>query len=343
MHALVLTAYNTFEIQDVAVPEPGPEDVLIRVGACGICGSDIHGMDGSSGRRRPPIIMGHEAAGTVARAGENVMDWQPGDRVTFDSTVYCGECAFCKRGQVNLCDNRRVLGVSCEEYRQHGAFAEYVTVPERILYRLPDSVSFEHAAMVEPVSIAVHAVSRAAVEYGDSAVVVGTGMIGLLAVQVLRAKGCKTIIAVDLDDGKLEMAHEFGAMHTLRADSGDVPKAVRDITGGCGVDSAFEVVGSTPSMTTAIDSTRKGGTVTLIGNLSPSVEIPLQRVVTRELSLLGSCASAGEYPACLDYMASGQVNVGPLISAAAPLHEGAAWFHRLYNREPGLMKVLLQP
>lgn len=343
MQALVLTAYNTFEIQDAPEPELGPEDVLIRVGACGICGSDIHGMDGSSGRRRPPIVMGHEAAGAVVRAGENVKKWQPGDRVTFDSTVYCGECAFCKRGQVNLCDNRRVLGVSCEEYRQHGAFAEYVAVPQRILYRLPDKVSFEQAAMVEPVSIAVHAVARAGVGPEDTVAVIGTGMIGLLVVQVLRARGCRCIVAVDLDESRLALAKRFGASETLLANAGDVAGSIRGATGGVGVDAAIEVVGASASIEVAVKSVRKGGSVTLIGNLAPTVDLPLQQVVTRELTLLGSCASSGEYPECLELMASGAIDVDPLISAVAPLHDGADWFHRLYRRDGALMKVLLRP
>lgn len=343
MQALMLTAYNTFEIQDAPSPEPGPKDVLIRVAACGICGSDIHGMDGSSGRRRPPIIMGHEAAGTVVRAGDGVTEWQPGERVTFDSTVYCGECEFCTGGQVNLCDNRRVLGVSCAEYRQNGAFAEFVAVPQRVLYRLPDSVSFEHAALVEPVSIAVHAVARAGVGPDDNVAVIGTGMIGLLVVQVLRARGCKTIAAVDLDESRLALAKEFGASETLLAGDGDVAGSIREATGGAGADAAFEVVGASASIAVAINSVRKGGSVTLVGNLAPTVDLPLQQVVTRELTLLGSCASSGEYPECLGLMASGAIDVDPLISAVAPLHEGAEWFHRLYNRDGALMKVLLRP
>lgn len=342
MQALVLTAYNIFEIQDVPTPELGADDVLIRVAACGICGSDIHGMDGSSGRRRPPIIMGHEAVGTVVRAGDSVAHWQPGDRVTFDSTVYCGECGYCKRGQVNLCDNRRVLGVSCAEYRQHGAFAEFVAVPQRILYRLPDNVSFEHAAMVEPVSIAVHAVARAGVGPDDKVAVIGTGMIGLLVVQVLRARGCKCIVAVDLDESRLALAKEFGASESLLAGAGDVTGLIR-VASGAGVDAAFEVVGASASIEVAVNSVRKGGSVTLVGNLAPTVDLPLQQVVTRELTLFGSCASSGEYPECLELMASGAIDVDPLISAVAPLHEGAEWFHRLYNREGTLMKVLLRP
>ena len=148
MKALVLTEYKKFEVQDVPSPTFGAEEVLIEVKACGICGSDVHGMDGSTGRRRPPIIMGHEAAGVIAQVGAAVSGWKVGDRVTFDSTIYCGRCWFCRRGQINLCDNRRVLGVACDDYRRHGAFAEYVTVPQRILYRLPEALSFDHACMV---------------------------------------------------------------------------------------------------------------------------------------------------------------------------------------------------
>src|SRR5215831_15306573 len=173
MKALVLKEYRRFALEDVAVPTLQPDEVLVRVRACGICGSDVHGMDGSSGRRIPPIIMGHEAAGEIAQIGSGGVSWKQGDRVTFDSTVYCGDCWYCRRGQINLCENRRVLGVSCGDYRRHGAFAEFVAVPQRILYRLPDELSLEHAALIEAVSIAVHAVRRSRVKQGDSAIVVG--------------------------------------------------------------------------------------------------------------------------------------------------------------------------
>ena len=137
MKALVLAEYNQFIYKDVPEPKIGPRDVLVQVKACGICGSDVHGMDGSTGRRVPPLIMGHEASGIIADIGQEISGWQIGDRVTFDSTMYCGSCYFCRQGRINLCDNRRVLGVSCDEYRQHGAFAEYVAIPQHILYPLP--------------------------------------------------------------------------------------------------------------------------------------------------------------------------------------------------------------
>lgn len=343
MKALLLTEYSHFEYTDVPTPEINPNDVLIAVEACGICGSDIHGMDGSSGRRIPPLIMGHEAAGVISAVGDQVTDWQPGDRVTFDSTVYCGRCFFCRRGEINLCDDRRVLGVSCDDYRQHGAFAEYVVVPQHILYPIPDALSFEQAAFVEPVSIAVHAVERTPISLNDSAVVVGSGMIGLLVIQTLRAAGCGRIIAVDLDQARLDLAVKLGADEGLRSDIVDVAAEVQRRTHGRGADVAFEVVGISPTLKLATAVLRKGGSLTLVGNLSAMAELPLQAVVTRELTLYGSCASQGEYPACLDLIARGKIDVESLMSAVAPLSDGAGWFDRLYSGEAGLLKVILTP
>ncbi len=343
MKALVLKEYNHFVYEDVPEPCTGSEDVLIRVKACGICGSDVHGMDGSTGRRQPPIIMGHEAAGIIVKCGSDVTGWAEGDRVTFDSTIYCGTCFFCRRGQINLCDNRRVLGVSCGDYRQDGAFAEYVAVPQHILYRLPEGLSFERAAMVEALSIAFHAVNRTPRSLNDTAVVVGTGMIGLLVVQSLRQAGCGTILAVDIEQDKLDLACTLGADEGLRSDAPNVLDEIARRTDGRGADIAFEVVGIAPTIDLAARCLRKGGSLTMVGNASPKVDLPLQMAVTRELTLCGSCASRGEYPACLDMISRGSIRLDRLISAVAPLSEGAAWFERLYKKEKGLMKVILKP
>jgi L-iditol 2-dehydrogenase len=143
MKALTLIAPSTFAFETMDTPQPGAGEVLIQIKACGICGSAIHGMNGSSGRRIPPIVMGHEAAGVIAALGAGVSDWKIGERVTFDSTEYCGSCEACVEGKFNICQNRKVLGVSCKDYRRHGCFAEYVALPTRILHRIPDSLSFE--------------------------------------------------------------------------------------------------------------------------------------------------------------------------------------------------------
>lgn len=343
MKAMLLSEYKKLDVVDMPVPECGPNDLLVQVKACGICGSDIHGWDGSSGRRVPPLVMGHEAAGVVAEVGDDVKGFATGDRITFDSTVSCGKCEFCSRGSINLCENRQVLGVSCDEFRRHGAFAEYVVVPENICYGLPKGLPYKHAALIEAVSIAVHAANRSMVKLGDTAVVVGSGMIGLLVVQAIRLAGASTVIAVDLEDSKLEIAKSLGADVTLNPTNCDVVAEVQKLTGGHGANVAIEVVGATVTIQTAIASTRKGGAVTLVGNLAPTVELPLQAVVTRELTLLGSCASNGEYPECIEYLRRGDIQVEPLITATASLEDGPGWFARLYDGEAGAMKVVIEP
>ncbi len=342
MKAMVLAEYKRLELVDVPQPSPGSGEVLIRVAACGICGSDVHGYDGSSGRRIPPIVMGHEAAGVVAEVGAGVHSWRPGDRVTFDSTVSCGECAFCRRGDVNLCERREVLGVSCGEYRRAGAFAEYLIVPERILYALPDAMPFAEAAMLEAISVALHAVRMAGVRGGETALIVGAGMIGLLTLQAARIAGCSRVLVADIDATRLRMAEVLGADEVLQLSGAEMSREVLRRT-AAGVDVALEAVGREETVMAAIESVAKGGTVVLIGNISPRVSIPLQTVVSRQLRLQGTAASAGEYPQAIELVASGKIKVKPLISAVAPLEEGPRWFERLYANEPNLMKIVLTP
>ncbi len=343
MKALVLEAYNKLVYKDFPDPILADNEVLIKVEAVGICGSDVHGMDGSTGRRIPPIVMGHEAAGTIISLGSDVKEWKEGDRVTFDSTIYILDDWYTRKGMYNLSDGRMVLGVSPGEYRRHGAFAEYVNVPQHILYRIPDEVTFAQASMVEPVAVAAHAVELTPLELNDTAVVVGCGMIGLFVVQVLRTRGCGNIIAIDLEDDKIALAKELGADAGFNPKRDDIRKEVKALTEGRGADVAFEVVGISDTVLIAIDSVRRGATVTLVGNLNPVAEIPLQAVVTQQIRLQGSCAICGEYPAVLDMIARREVNVEAILSAEAPLSEGAEWFQRLYNKEPGLIKVVLKP
>lgn len=343
MKALVLERYNHLVYKNVPRPVLGADDVLVQVKACGICGSDVHGMDGSTGRRIPPLIMGHEASGVIAEVGSNVKQYQPGARVTFDSTVYCGACFYCRRGEINLCDHRRVLGVSCDEYRQDGALAEYVAVPQHILFMLPDKISFAQSAMVEPCSVALHAVEGTPVSLNDTAVVVGAGIIGLLVIQTLRVAGCGQIVAIDLQPERLALARQLGADMGLGPGKDDIIALIGKMTANRGADLAIDAVGINASLETALSSLRKGGALTLIGNLSTQVELPLQSVVTGEITLRGSCASRGEYPAALDMIARGAINVDALISAEAPLSEGAQWFQRLYQKEKDLLKVILVP
>jgi L-iditol 2-dehydrogenase len=344
MKALLLSEYSKLDVTtEMPRPIPGPGELLISIAACGICGSDVHGYDGSSGRRIPPLVMGHEAAGIVAEVGDGVRQFAVGDRVTFDSTVYCGECEYCLSGEANLCDNRQVVGVSCGDYRRHGAFAEYVVVPERIVYRLPDELAFAEAAMLEAVSVGLHAVREAGLRGGETALVIGSGMIGLLTLQAARAGGCSRVFVADIDPSRLALASEMGANEVLNASGAALTAEIQRLTGGKGVDVVFEAVGRNETVAGAIDSVRKGGTVVLIGNITPEVKLPLQKVVSRQIRLQGTAASSGEYPHAIELMRTGAIRVGPLISAVAPLEDGPQWFERLHRGEPNLMKVVLTP
>jgi L-iditol 2-dehydrogenase len=342
MKALVLTEYKKIEFKEVPTPEIQSDEVLINVKAVGICGSDVHGMDGSTGRRIPPIIMGHEASGVIVEIGNSITSWKIGDRVTFDSTIYKLDDWYTRNGHYNLSDNRMVLGVSCGDFKRDGAFAQLVAVPGHILYKIPENVTFEQAAMVEPVAVALHSINLSQAKINDSAVVFGSGMIGLFIIQLLKQAGCR-VIAVDMLPEKLEMAKQAGAEYVFNSTTDNVVAEIRNITSSRGADLAFEAVGITPTIQAAVESLRKGGTLVLVGNLSPMIELPLQKVVTKELIVKGSCAINGEYPAVLDLISSGKVNVNDMMSAVAPLSEGASWFDRLYNKEKGLLKVILKP
>jgi L-iditol 2-dehydrogenase len=343
MKALVLEAYNSFVYRDVEAPRPGAGEVLIHVKACGICGSDVHGMDGSTGRRHPPLIMGHEASGVIVETGAGVTRWKTGDRVTFDSTIYPLDDWYTLKGRYNLSDGREVIGVAPVEYKRHGAYAEFLAVPQHVLYKIPEGVSFEQAALVEPAAVAAHAVRLADVGIGQSAVVMGSGMIGAFICAMLKAAGAAPVIAVDIDDEKLKMAANYGADITVNSAETDLVATVREATRNRGADAGFEAIGLSPTINQLIDTLRRGATAVLVGNLSTKIDLPLQKVVTGELRVQGSCAINGEYELVLDMIAAGTLNVNDMISAVVPLSEGAEWFRKLHAREGNLNKVVLVP
>ena len=307
MKALVLEKYKELVYKDVPDPVIKSNEVLVRVMACGICGSDVHGLDGSTGRRIPPIIMGHEASG------------------------------------VNLSDNREVLGVSTGNYKRDGAFAEFIAIPQHILYKIPEKVSFEQAAMVEAVAVALHSINISGIRTGDKCVVVGGGMIGIFILKLLKISGASKIIPIDVNQKRLELAAKSGADHVFNSAAENLEEKIVELTNKRGADISFEAVGKSESVNIAIDVLRKGGKTVLVGNVSPKVDFPLQKVVTRELKVLGSCAIRGEYEVVLDLLEKGKINVDDQISAIAPLSEGAYWFDKLYRKEENLNKIILIP
>lgn len=343
MKALVLEEYNKLVYKNVPEPEIKSTEVLVQVKACGICGSDVHGLDGSTGRRVPPLIMGHEASGIIIKTGSDVIGWKSGDRVTFDSTVYPLNDWYTLEGRYNLSDNREVLGVSPGTFRRNGAFAEYIAIPQHILYRIPEKVTYEQAAMVEAAAVALHSINISELKTGDSCVIVGTGMIGIFILKLLKISGASKIIAIDINHERLANAKKAGADYIFLSTEPDLETKIAALTNKRGADKSFEAVGITNSANIAIDIVRKGGTVILVGNVSPKIDFPLQKVVTRELKVLGSCAIRGEYEVILNLIDSGKLSIDDQISAIAPLSEGALWFDRLYRKEAGLKKVILVP
>ncbi len=342
MKALLYTAPYTLEYTDWPEPQVGDDDILVRVKACGICGSDVAGHTGKTGRRLPPLIMGHEAAGVVERTGRHVKGFAPGDRICFDSTVYCNQCPACKKGMYNRCVKRQVLGVSVPEFKRHGAFAEFVAVPHWICAKLPEGMSFVQACLLEPASIGTHAANRPAISKGDTVAVIGAGTIGLFILQAARLRGAKAI-ACDINDFRLDLARQVGADACINSAKINLKEEIQKRTGGRGADVAFEAVGFGETFRQAISITRTGGTVVAVGNLQKETEFNLQELVSRELTFIGSYASAGEFRTCIDLIASGRINVGPLISEVLPLKDGPAAFKRLLEGKENLLKIVLEP
>jgi L-iditol 2-dehydrogenase len=287
--------------------------------------------------------MGHEAAGIVEDMGRNVGGFEKGDRVCFDSTVYCNTCEACRKGFYNRCDKRQVLGVSIPSFKRHGAFAEYVAVPSWIVSKIPDRMSFVHAALLEPASIGTHAASRAPISASDTVLVMGAGTIGLFILQGARLRGAAKVIAVDIDEFRLGVAKKLGASAAVNPARSNLKEAVLELTKGKGADVALEAVGYARTFADAVSVTKLGGCVVAVGNLEKKAEFDLQELVARELTFTGSYASSGEFRQCIDWVASGRINVEPLISDVVSLQEGPRAFERLLKAEEHLLKIVLEP
>ena len=343
MKALLYTKPYCLEYSDFPDPAAGDDEVLINVKACGICGSDVHGFTGKTGRRIPPLIMGHEAAGIIEEVGKNVSGFEKGDRVCFDSTVYCSKCQPCRMGLYNRCEKRQVLGVSTPEFKRHGAFAEYVAVPWWIVSKIPENMSFVQSALLEPVSIGTHAANRAPISTNDTVVVIGAGTIGLFILQAARLRGTARVIVADINEFRLVLAKKLGADKVINPLKSDLRETIFKETKNRGADVTFEAVGYAQTFRDGVSLTKTGGHLVAVGNLEKTAEFNLQELVARELTFTGSYASSGEFRDCIDLVASGKINVEPLISDVLPLKDGPGAFDRLLKAQENLLKIVLEP
>jgi L-iditol 2-dehydrogenase len=318
--------------------DPGPGEVAVTVRAAGICGSDVHGYVGATGRRRPGVVMGHEASGEIRAVGDGVSSVVPGDPVALRSILPCGECASCGRGRGNVCENRRGLGMHLD-----GAYADEVIVPEALVLPLPAAVSFEQAAMIEPLGVSMHAVNVTPFGPDDDVAIIGAGAIGLLALLAVRDRGAARIVVTDRSRHRLALAQQLGADVAIDVSKGDPSAAIRAATDARGADAVIEAVGIAATVQQSLSGARIGGNVTWVGNSAPTVEIGMQDVVTRELTIRGAYGSTTEFDEAAELIAQGRIDVRPLIEQVAPLEDGPSLFRALGEGRLDAAKVILQP
>jgi L-iditol 2-dehydrogenase len=325
-------------LEERSDPSPGPGDVVVAIRASGICGSDVHGFGGSTGRRRIGVVMGHEAAGDVIGIGNGVTTVREGDRVVLRSILACGTCDRCRHGQPNICLDRQGMGMQF-----HGAYAERMVVPEGVVCSLPDALSYEDGAIVEPLAVAMHAVNITPLDLMDTVAIVGAGPIGLLTLLAARRHGAGTIIVTDRDAHRLDVARALGADEAVDVGRSDPVAAVEAATGGRGADAVFEAVGIAATVAQSIAVARPGGQVTWIGNSAPEIGLPMQELVTRELTIRGSYGFVDEFEQAIDAIATGRIDPHPIIECLAPLEDGEELFRRLLAGTLSAVKVVLMP
>ncbi len=338
MKAMVYEGAWQMPLREVQAPTPNGDDVVVNVKAVGICGSDVHGFKGATGRRKPPIIMGHEFSGTIAAVGKHVTEFKVGDRVVAQPLLPCGYCDNCRAGLTNMCSNRSGLGMNLD-----GAYAEAVRVPRELLYRLPDNMSYEQGAMVEPLAVGMHAVNLTPIQLMDTLVIIGAGTIGLLTLLAAKLRGAGKVIMTDISPHRLDMAMKLGADVVVDVSKQDPVSIAKSQTDGVGAAAVIEAVGATPTVQQSLLVVRDGGHVTWIGNSAPMVEVPMQQVVTRELKVAGAYGSNVEFGQAIKAIEAGRIQVTPLIELTAPLDKGPDLITDLAKGTLDAVKVMLEP
>lgn len=321
MKAAVLHVPQEIKIEEREIPQIKDDEVLIKVKAVGVCGSDVHYYEhGRIGDFvvKKPLILGHEAAGIIAKVGKQVTDFEEGERVCIEPGVPCRKCEYCKIGRYNLCRDVVFLATPPVD----GAFTEFLAHPADFVYKIPDSMSFAEGALIEPLSVGLHATRRGNVCSGSTVCVLGAGTIGISSIQSAKASGATTIIAVDLENYRLEMAQKLGATDTINAKENDVVKAVMDLTHGKGVDVVMEAAGAVPTTQQTVLLAKPGGVSVWIG-MAPTDRIPISihKAITKEIDIRPIFRYANVYPLAVELAALGLVNLKPMISAEFTLEK----------------------
>ncbi len=325
------------ELVEVEVANPGATQVVIAIKASSICGSDLHIYKGKHPSAALPVSAGHELAGEVIEVGAEVATVKVGDRVTVEPVVACGKCPPCQMGLYGYCDH-----LSYHYRKGQGALAEYFVVDQRYVYKLPDHLSYEAGALVEPLAVAVHAVKRAKITLGDEVVIIGAGPIGILVAAVCKAAGAKEIIISDIADSRLQLAAAMGATRTVNSLNESVLEVVKAMTGGRGIPKAFECVGREETFVQAISALRKGGLATMLGIFEqPTIQIPASLFISQEITVQGSQGYCWDFETAIGLTAA--IDLSKLISHVLPLHEIDQAFKAALTPSEKAVKVILKP
>lgn len=325
------------KLENVPIPDLEKEEVLIEIKTCGICGSDIHTYKGKHPFVHPPIVLGHEFSGTISRLSSKSSNLKEGDRVTVEPNIVCGNCYNCLNGRYNICCNLKVIG--CVGY--NGAFAEYIAVPEDKVIKLPDEVSFEDAALVEPTAVAIHTVRKSEQKIGDKILILGAGTIGLLVLQVAKLAGVEVVIT-DLRDYRLKKAKEFGADKVLNPINEDIFSYIKNNYGSDGIDLIYDCVAIEETCSQSIRIARKGTKIIIVGVPEGSMNVNLAYVQDRELELIGTLMyTKKDFGIALEFIHRQKIKVSPLVTHKFKLREIEKAFQFLTKEKEEFLKVLI--
>lgn len=340
MRAASLFGIGDLRVIDKEVPKISEYEVLIKVGACGICGTDLHFFKGEW-KVNTPLVLGHEFSGTVVQVGSKVDGIKVGDHVVAEPNVLCGKCKYCRMSEKNFfCENIQAIGVTVD-----GAFAEYVKAPERNVYRIPEDMSFEEAALIEPLACIIRGIDRVGISVGSNVAIVGTGPIGLLMIQVVKHYGASKVFALDIVEDRLRLAQELGATHVINSKQKDPEKTILEMTGNLGVDTSIECVGSSPAIDVALRLVRRGGKLLIFG-VAPEQDVwqvkPFE-LYDKEISIFASYRSPYTFQRAVRLASSGSLKLKPIVSHIHGLEEAPGVFKDLAEKRKESIKVIIKP
>lgn len=345
MKAIRFMQPEVIEYSEIPQPEVKDNEILAEIAYAGFCATDIELLTGEmihikNGFTTYPIIPGHEWSGTVIAVGKDVRDFKVGDRVTSDVSLGCGECDACRKGHYNLCPNREVVG----SYRnRQGVFAQYVAVPQRHVYKIPEGLSLEEAALAEPAATAMYAVAKARIPAGAEVLVIGDGPIGQLAAQLANLAGASKVILAGSWDEKLAIAKDCGIAATINYHNEDVVQRARELTDG-GPEIIIETSGSNSALNTAVQALKPTGRIVAVSWYNGAmVDVPMNTLIVKDAELIGSLASPNSFGPVLRYMVEGKLKVKPLITHVKPLSELADVVAMVRAKKEMRIKILLKP